>query len=126
FERVEQNLLRIEDIVEELEKRLRSIKYQAGKARNFQEYDKQLREKRATYSLAEYHKHTHRHSELGQLTGGLSDQATELRTVISAAETRASTLDRDVMVLDAEVRQIEQQILANASEITANRERASQ
>jgi len=126
FERVEQNLLRIEDIVEELEKRLRSIKYQAGKARNFQEYDKQLREKRATYSLAEYHKHTHRRGELEHLTGGLSDQVTELRTVISSAEARASTLDRGVMVLDAEVRQVEQQILGNASDITANRERASQ
>ncbi|HOA74969.1 MAG TPA: chromosome segregation protein SMC [Phycisphaerae bacterium] len=126
LERVEQNLLRIEDIVEELEKRLRSIKYQAGKARNFQEYDKQLREKRATYSLAEYHKHTIRRAELEQVTAQLSDQATELRTIISGAEARAAALDRDVMVLDAEVRQIEQQILGNASEITANRERASQ
>lgn len=126
LERVEQNLMRIEDIVEELEKRLRSIKYQAGKARNFQEYDKQLREKRATFSLAEYHKHTNRRAELDQSTGGLSDQATRLRTSISTAETRASTLDRDVMVLDAEVRQIEQQILTNASEMTANRERANQ
>ncbi|MBI4578785.1 MAG: chromosome segregation protein SMC, partial [Planctomycetes bacterium] len=126
LERVEQNLLRVEDIVEEVEKRLRSIKYQAGKARSFQEYDRQLREKRATYSLAEYHRHTQRHGELEQQTAGLSDRATGLRTAISAAETRMSVLDRDAMVLDAEVRQIEQQILVNASEITANRERAEQ
>lgn len=126
LERVEQNLLRIEDIVEELEKRLRSIKYQAGKARNFQEYDRQLREKRATYSLAEYHKHTNRRGELQSVTTALSDQATGLRTAISAAESRASTLDRDVLVLDAEVRQIEHQILTNASEITAHCERAEQ
>jgi chromosome segregation protein len=124
FERVEQNLLRIEDIVEEVEKRLRSIKYQAGKARNFQEYDKQLREKRATYSLAEYHKHTNRRTELDQVTSSLSDQATALRTGMSAAEARAAEMDRDLLVLDAEVRQIEQQILTNASEMTANRERA--
>jgi chromosome segregation protein len=126
LERVEQNLLRLEDIVEEVEKRLRSIKLQAGKARNFQEYDRQLREKRATYSLAEYHKLTGRRSELEQVTTGLSDQVTALRTGITVAETRGSELDRDLLVLDAEVRQTEQQILANSSEITANRERAEQ
>lgn len=126
FERVEQNLLRLEDIVEEVEKRLRSIKYQAGKARNFQEYDRQLREKRATYSLAEYHKYSHRRDELGQVVAGLSDRVTVLRTGISAADARSSVLDCDVLVLDAEVRQVEQQVLTNASEITANRERAEQ
>ncbi len=125
LERVAQNLLRVEDIVEEVEKRLRSIKYQAGKARNFQEYDKQLREKRATYSLAEYHKHTHRRGELDTLTAGLSDQATVLRTAISSAEARASELDRDLLVVDTEVRQVEQQLLTSASEMTANRERAN-
>ncbi len=123
LERVEQNLLRIEDIVEELEKRLRSIKYQAGKARNFQEYDRQLREKRATYSLAEYHRLTERQKVLQEETTGLSDGATGLRTSIDTADARAATLDGELLGLDTEIRQIEQQILTNASEITANRER---
>ncbi|MCS7033683.1 MAG: AAA family ATPase, partial [Phycisphaerae bacterium] len=55
LERVEQNLLRVQDIVEEVERRLRSVKAAAGKARNFQEYSARLNELRLSYSLREYH-----------------------------------------------------------------------
>ena len=55
LERTQNNLLRLSDVVEELEKRLRSVKLAAGKARNFQEYDGRLRELRSAFSLAEYH-----------------------------------------------------------------------
>src|SRR5450432_2793130 len=55
LERVDQNLLRVHDIVEEVEKRLRSVKIQAGKARNYQEYAGRLNELRLTYALQEYH-----------------------------------------------------------------------
>ncbi|HPD29934.1 MAG TPA: chromosome segregation protein SMC [Phycisphaerae bacterium] len=126
LERVEQNLLRLEDIVEEVERRLRSIKYQAGKARSFQEYDRKLREKRAAFSMAEYHRLSEKRALLAQEEARLEDEVTRLRTAISSAETRSSALDGDLMVLDGEVRQIEQQILTNASEITANTERIEQ
>src|SRR5436853_5242905 len=53
LERVDQNLLRVTDIVEEVEKRLRSVKVQAGKARNYQEHSQKLRELRLTYALKE-------------------------------------------------------------------------
>jgi len=126
LDRVEQNLLRIEDIIEEVEKRLRSIKYQAGKARNFQKYDQQLREKRATYSLAEYHRLSERQKELDTQTTRLSDEVTALRTGISGAEARSASLDADMLKLEGDVHQIEQQILTNASQITANTERIDQ
>ena len=38
LEKVDQNLLRVNDIVEEVEKRLRSVKVQAGRARTYQEH----------------------------------------------------------------------------------------
>ncbi|MDM8006872.1 MAG: chromosome segregation protein SMC [Phycisphaerae bacterium] len=126
LDRVDQNLLRLEDIVEEVDRRLRSIKYQAGKARNFQEYDRKLREKRAAFSMAEYHRLSEKRTSLEQEETRLEDEVTRLRTAISSAETRTSALDGDLMVLDGEVRQIEQQILTNASEITANTERIEQ
>jgi chromosome segregation protein len=53
LERVDQNLLRVHDIVEEVEKRLRSVKIQATKARTFQEYSTRLAELRLGYSLQE-------------------------------------------------------------------------
>src|SRR5881394_427817 len=55
LEKVDQNLLRVNDIVEEVEKRLRSVKIQAGRARTFQEHNTRLSELRLTYSIQEYH-----------------------------------------------------------------------
>src|SRR3954467_13671951 len=55
LERVDQNLLRVHDIVEEVEKRLRSVKIQAGRARTYQEHSVRLSELRLSYSLQEYH-----------------------------------------------------------------------
>ncbi|HMB94801.1 MAG TPA: AAA family ATPase, partial [Tepidisphaeraceae bacterium] len=55
LEKVDQNLLRLHDIVEEVEKRLRSVKIQAGRARTFQEHSARLGELRLSYSLQEYH-----------------------------------------------------------------------
>ncbi len=123
LKRVEQNLLRVEDIIEEIEKRLRSVKLQAGKARNWKEYDQQLREKRATYSLAEYHKLTTRKRDLSEKLEALNDQATGHRTAIDAAEARESTLDSEIVTLDNTIHQLEQNILTNASEITGRKER---
>src|SRR5688572_30882896 len=46
LEKVDQNLLRVNDIVEEVEKRLRSVKVQAGRARTFKEHNDRLVELR--------------------------------------------------------------------------------
>lgn len=54
LERTEQNLLRLADILEEVAKRLRSVKLQAGKARNYLEYTSRLKELQVNYSLVEY------------------------------------------------------------------------
>ena len=42
LERVEQNLLRLSDIVEEVENRLKTVRAQAGKARRYREYSERL------------------------------------------------------------------------------------
>ena len=82
LERVDQNLLRVTDIVEEVEKRLRSVKAQAGRARTFQEHSTRLRELRLTYALQEYHTlHGQREqlvSEQGKTQAKLEEIATTL------------------------------------------------
>ncbi len=66
LERVDQNLLRVNDIVEEVDKRLRSVKVQAGRARTYQEYSERLAALRLTYALQEYHSFHGQTSELQQ------------------------------------------------------------
>jgi chromosome segregation protein len=55
LERVDQNLLRVTDIVEEVDKRLRSVRIQAGRARTYKEHSERLKELRLTYALQEYY-----------------------------------------------------------------------
>jgi chromosome segregation protein len=92
LEKVDQNLLRVTDIVEEVEKRLRSVKIQAGRARTFKEHSEKLRELRLTYALQEYHtfhsqleelvsKEGKAKGELERLTTQLSEQQLELEQV---------------------------------------------
>ncbi|HEY0008505.1 MAG TPA: chromosome segregation protein SMC [Tepidisphaeraceae bacterium] len=56
LEKVDQNLLRVNDSVELVDRQLRSVKIQAGKARNYQELAGRLSELRLSYALQEYHK----------------------------------------------------------------------
>jgi len=126
LDRVEQNLLRIEDIVEEVEKRLRSVKNQAGRARTWRQYDEQLRARRSTYALAEYHRLSGRTAALESQIAGLTDESTRLRTEISSAEARDSRLQSDLLKLDEQIRELDHQMLAVTSDITACRERAEQ
>src|SRR5437763_359581 len=64
LEKVDQNLVRVNDIVEEVEKRLRSVKIQAGRARTYQEHSQRLTELRLMYALQEYHTHHNQVTEL--------------------------------------------------------------
>jgi chromosome segregation protein len=57
LERTEQNLLRLADILDEITKQLRSVKLQAGKARNYLEYSKRLKDLQVNFSLVEYDRH---------------------------------------------------------------------
>jgi chromosome segregation protein len=66
LEKVDQNLLRVNDVVVEVDKQLRSVKLQAGKARVYQEHTVRLNELRLGYVLHEYHTHHTQSVELNQ------------------------------------------------------------
>src|SRR5260370_33888911 len=54
LERVDQNVQRLRDIIEEVEKQLRSVKLQAAKAQRYQEHAGRLKELRIGLGLQEY------------------------------------------------------------------------
>ncbi|MDR4503661.1 MAG: chromosome segregation protein SMC [Candidatus Scalindua sp.] len=66
--KVEQNLLRLSDIIEEVQKQLRSVKYQASKARKYNEYIERLKELRLKFFLRKYKVF---HAEMSAVTGQL-------------------------------------------------------
>jgi chromosome segregation protein len=54
LERVEQNLSRVKDIIDEVDKQLRSVKLQASKAMRYREYSDRLKELRLAVGKEEY------------------------------------------------------------------------
>lgn len=112
LERTQNNLLRLNDVIEELERRLRSVKLAAGKARNFQEYDEQLRALRASFSLAEYHTLDESRRRLAARAGALGDVLRAHKAELGAKNDISSELEQTTRSLDDEVGNAQQALHA--------------
>jgi chromosome segregation protein len=126
LERVEQNLLRVEDIIEEVESRLRSVKLQAGKARSYQEHAARLSELRASYSLAEYHRLAEEHAAVSRAASEAEDRQAEVRAAISQSETETSELDTRLLELNETISRLDDHHLRIQAEVRADEERVAQ
>ncbi|MEM6854810.1 MAG: AAA family ATPase, partial [Planctomycetota bacterium] len=113
LERTEQNLALVRQRLEDTEKRLRSVKMQAARARSFQEHSARLRELQLTFSLAEYHQLTKQLGEVQeQLEQAEADRVAAQRelakheSAVSDAETeRAAVAQRSQQLQQARVQQ---------------------
>jgi len=97
LERTEQNLLRLADIVGEVSKRLRSVKLQAGKARNYLEYTKRLKELQVNYSLVEYDKNRTQIADRQEALARINEQFEALAAEVSKDDTRLSRLGEEII-----------------------------
>ena len=64
LERVELNLTRLSDIVDEVESRLRAVRNQASKARRYREYTERLQQLRTQIGLVDWKKYTQQLNQL--------------------------------------------------------------
>lgn len=128
LERVESNLTRLRDILDEVEKQLRSVRLQAAKAQRYQEYTARLKELRVGLSLREYHQLE------GQLTlsSGALDalrasvqqetaQADDQQRELAAVEARLAVLETDVRAQEAVLAQARQEIAAEQARLEHGR-----
>lgn len=100
LERVDQNLSRVKDIIEEVEKQLRSVKLQASKAQRYQEHTTRLKELRLALGAVEYRSLT---EKLEIQTQGLDDVKSELdqrAARAGACEAEAERLEMTLADLD--------------------------
>jgi chromosome segregation protein len=95
LDRVEQNLLRLSDIVDEVENRLRSVRAQAGKARRYKQYADRLQELRTQTALVDWRRLSERLLAAEEELAALGAQRDGTRAEAEAAEAR---------LLDAESR----------------------
>src|SRR5690348_14566279 len=103
LERVDQNVQRLRDIIDEVEKQLRSVKLQAAKAQRYQEYSSRLRELRVALGLDEYHQLTQKL----QAEQGVLDT---LRAELARQAEQAEGWERDSQLLEEALRQLEEAV----------------
>ncbi|MBN1765862.1 MAG: AAA family ATPase, partial [Sedimentisphaerales bacterium] len=123
LERTEQNVMRIQDIISELEKRLRSIKYQAGKARNYQAYTRRLNELRLNQFLAELYKLNHNAGQLQSRFTRSQDELVRITTSLEKIQIRLTELEHELDHCNDEIRQTDNQMLQFTSQIGTQEDR---
>ncbi len=100
LERVEANLVRLHDIVEEVSRQLRSTKRQASIARRYREYTVRIRDMRVALSAYQYNKIKERETEAKRRCDELDSRISAENA--KAEELSASTTQTETKLLDLE------------------------
>lgn len=124
LERVEQNLLRLNDILAEVEKRLRSIKHQAGRARSYQSYSERLAELRSLYLLAQYHMFQSQRRDLQKRLDADNDSLSSVQSMIDRLEAARSAAQVEADDIRRTERDVESRIASASAAISSAEERA--
>ena len=124
LDRVEQNLLRVTDIFGEVEKRLRSIKHQAGKARSYQTYSERLKELRSLFFLAQYHAFQKQRSEVERKLDAATDALAAVTTLLGQLEASRSATEVEAVAQEQAAREVQGQIATLGGQITSREQRA--
>jgi chromosome segregation protein len=123
LERTEQNLLRLADIVNEVQKQLRSIKLQAGKARNYLEYSERLKELRVNYSLSEYDRIITQRDEKNVSLAQWKDRFSETAAVTSRCDAAVSELSTSLLETESQINHWDGTLISARSRIEQQNER---
>ncbi len=125
LERTDQNLLRLADIVNEVQKQLRSIKLQAGKARSYLEYSQRLKELRVNYSLAEYHKITTTRRQKDDSLAGWQEKFAVAAATVARHDAAAGQLSSTILETESQINRWDNSLIAARSRIEQQTERIS-
>lgn len=108
--RVEQNLLRLSDIVDEVESRLRSVRMQAGKAQRYREGVKRLKELRTEIGIVDWFRLSERIDNVAGELNTFADEHTSQREWMDEAEQQLPQLEQAMQHSQAECEAVDQQI----------------
>ncbi|HOV76409.1 MAG TPA: chromosome segregation protein SMC [Sedimentisphaerales bacterium] len=117
LERTDQNLLRLADILDEVGKRLRSVKLQAGKARNYLEYSQRLKELQVNFSLVEYGKNKDQLDEKNGILHQLEERFSAATAEEAIAEAEAIRLANEIVEKEHRLSETGNSLVAIQSQI---------
>lgn len=109
LQKVEQDLIRLQDILREVRREIRSIKIQATKAEKYKNTLEELKTKKTQLSLHAYHQYHQKQSEL-------SDKITQLKSLYGSFEEKLQAVEGIIIAIDKEMLQIDNNI-SNQNEI---------
>jgi chromosome segregation protein len=118
LERVDQNLLRLTDIVDEVENRLKTVRNQAVKARRYREHTQRLQELRTQVALTDWRRLT---EKLRSIEQEIFDRREQVETSVATAE----RLEAEILECDAAVLTRTEDMRAADQRRAANREQIS-
>lgn len=113
LERVSQNLLRLTDIVDEVEAQLNSTRSQAAKAAKYRDVSQELREVWLGLAADDFRHLSARLAECESAIAESESKCGELNQQQEALEGRLATFDTDIARVDDRLRQVERQVAAN-------------
>ncbi|MCO6454220.1 MAG: chromosome segregation protein SMC [Pirellulaceae bacterium] len=119
LERVEQNLLRLSDIVEEVDNRLRNVRSQAAKARRYREYTERLQQLRTQVGLTDWRQLSEKLGELRTQLAAVRDELAQRAARSEAAEARQLELETDLVEVAETIRGGEHRLARNREQIAA-------
>ncbi len=117
LERTEQNLLRLADILGEVAKRLRSVKLQAGKARNYLQYTQRLKELQVSYSLVEYAKNCTQMKDKGAVLDEVTEQFGRLAAEVARQDSLISKLGEEIIETEHKLSHTDNSLVSVRSKI---------
>ncbi|MFZ5831949.1 MAG: chromosome segregation protein SMC [Planctomycetota bacterium] len=107
LERVDQNLLRLRDIVDEVEGQLRSVRNQAGKARRYKEYHDRLQELRTQVALVDWARLTEKITAQQEEIRSFDEERQTVTATAELAEARLLEIDTELSDASEAMRQAE-------------------
>jgi chromosome segregation protein len=121
LEKTDQNLAQSQLVLEEVERQLRSVKVQAGRARSYQEYAARLKELRSAYVMQEYDGLYRRQVALNEKLDCVVDELSAVRRQLEDRKNRLQELQLELEASNEAARKSEREMLsARAEQQSAN------
>jgi chromosome segregation protein len=120
LERVDQNLIRLTDIVDEVEAQLNSIRSQAAKAAQFREISNELKEQWLGLAADDSRHLSGKFGEIEESIGRYHSQIKEQNSLHQQLEGRLSVLDVEITDVENRLREAERQGSANREAIASH------
>ena len=132
LERVEQNLLRLSDIIDEVESRLRGVRSQAGKARRYKQHADRLQELRTQVAQVDWRRLSERAcpgvedrvQTLGQEHGEALAEAENVEAQLLDSDNQLAVLAEEIRGIEAEGAAQRERIATAESTIEHERQRS--